>query len=1184
MTTNAKKILLTGTALVAVSFIGIATAQAAVEQVGAGGAAITGTNTGVNFSGDGAGTVADGVSIAGPVTTAAAGTGTLQFAGSSNITGAVGAGGAIKAIAANGGVGKTVSFGSTVQANTLTMTANGTVAFNGNTTITDAIAMAAGSTISAVDGTLTATGGITGGPANGTIVLSGTGSIAGTGAINVATLTKTADAGVSTIANNVTAATVNVNGGSLALNGATNNITTLNMGGNGAAISGTALTLTNLNQTVAGTSTINNVVTVTNTGLSGGGTLNIASNGSNLGAVTIGAGGATLASTNPVTIGSITGNAGAANTATVSARLAGVATTVAVTSGTVDIQNADSTIASATLASGTTLTFGAQEITGAVTGTGGILNLNKAGAQTIHGVGTNGNALSEVILGGSGTKTLASEVYADSIKVGNVTVNAAQSWNGGVTFTHADGVVNVAGTANLTGNVSSNTGANAGTLAFTGTSAVNGNIGSSATTGLSKLDLNNAAGTVSVTGNVYSTAINVMNTGAATIGGTTNGVVNVSGTGSLTSAGKVTGNVNYTANGTLVVGSAAGAAADLDGAVDTNGANRGNLDFVGTGTSTISGAVGTTARLNRTSVAAGTLTFQNTTANTNLYFANNGTINLAADTATVGSVTNAAARNGTLNFSGTALTIDGALSQLNTLSLANSTINSPAPALTVKGNAVAADAMNIDTRVMKVEGTFATTENTALRYRVHNPTSSGTINVDGAVTVDADTAVNMEVDISVYVNQGQEFILINGETAAAGGVATLSAGKLTTTNTALLHFKQKTSDKNSLVVYADRTMMGTSAVEQNNKSVGSMLDQLAGGGDADITALQVRLMNFTNAADVEEMLAKVTPDVSGGIANATTGVSNTTGTMISNRVGAARSGEDFGTGMASGDWAEGGHFWGQVFGSTADQNKRDRVAGYEADSYGMVVGADGEVTDDFRAGLALTYGNTEVNGEDANRSQADIDSYQVSLYGDVDLGNDVFVTGQVAYMYSDIDTARFNVGGVAGSTARANFNSNQYSARAELGRKYALDNTFSLTPSALVNYSYLDVEDYTERGAGGLSLRNVDTDELQVLEFGANLIAEAKFADSFGGSIRPNIHAGYRYDVIGDNVATTAFLAGGGAAFKTEGFEPAQHTVNVGTGIKWETSANIDFTLNYDYEHKSDYEAHSGYVRAGYKF
>src|SRR5690606_36344671 len=141
------------------------------------------------------------------------------------------------------------------------------------------------------------------------------------------------------------------------------------------------------------------------------------------------------------------------------------------------------------------------------------------------------------------------------------------------------------------------------------------------------------------------------------------------------------------------------------------------------------------------------------------------------------------------------------------------------------------------------------------------------------------------------------------------------------------------------------------------------------------------------------------------------------------------------------------------------------VAGYDADSYGMVVGADSEVTDNFRAGLALTYGNTDVDGKDTNRSQADIDSYQVSLYGDVDLGDNVFVSGQIAYMYSDIDTTRYNVGGVAGNTARANFNSNQYSARAEVGRKYAFDNTFSLTPSALVNYNYLDVEDYTERGA-----------------------------------------------------------------------------------------------------------------------
>jgi outer membrane autotransporter protein len=496
----------------------------------------------------------------------------------------------------------------------------------------------------------------------------------------------------------------------------------------------------------------------------------------------------------------------------------------------------------------------------------------------------------------------------------------------------------------------------------------------------------------------------------------------------------------------------------------------------------------------------------------------------------------------------------------------------------------AADNMNVGINNMNLTGTFATTANTQLTYRVNTPTTSGKITAGGEATVVSGTRVNMIVDTNVYVSQGQEFILIDG--AESGGhVETLAAGNLTTTNTALLHFKQKITDTNNLVVYADRLQMNVAATIPNNQSVGAVLEKIGGSSDPDIYALQVALGKLDTVQQVEEKLATLIPNVSGAATSSIVSVGTSTGSIMNTRVASLRAGESYGSGMAAGNGAEGGHFWGQVFGSTADQDRRQRIAGYDSDTYGTVLGVDTEFWDNIRTGLAFAYASTDVSGHDANRTQTDINSYQLSLYSDYDLPDSYYLTGQISYMYSDIDSTRYNVAQLAGNNAHADYSSNQYSIRSEVGREWRVDGTrFSLTPAGTFNYTYVDVEGYSERGAGGLSLRDVASDDLQILEFGGKLKVEAKFEDHAGGSITPNLHAGYAYDVIGDKVATSARFAGGGTAFQTEGFEPAQHTLSGGAGLTWKTASDFELNLNYDYEYKSDYEAHSGFVRAGYKF
>ncbi len=763
-----------------------------------------------------------------------------------------------------------------------------------------------------------------------------------------------------------------------------------------------------------------------------------------------------------------------------------------------------------TINTGTTLEYQAAAINN-VLGAGGILTLNRAGDQAVTAdIGTSGDRLATVNLLGSGIKTLNAATYAGTTNIGGVTVNASGSINGNIAFTD-NGTLNFAHNAGTTGSVTAAT-QNHGTVKFAGSAAVDGAVGA----------VNNEVHTISIDGD---------NTRTVSF----NGAVNAN-TMAFTSSGVAT---------------------------------------LASGVNNIATVTKSGADVARLTISGTSLTVGNITTNAgglDLNFGTDSTLNLGSNQ-TVHSVLNNTAGHGTLNYTG-GLNITDSLSRLKSL-----TVTSP---LVVGTSAVAADNMNVGINTVTVGTTFTTTANTLLTYRVNTPTTSGKITSTGEATVVAGTKVNMVVDTNVYVAQGQEFILIDG--AESGGhVDTLADGNLTTTNTALLHFKQRTTDKNNLVVYADRTQMNVAAKDPNAAAVGTMLDKLGGSGNPDINDLQVRLGKEMTAQGVEDILKKLHPDPTGASISSISSVGTTTSTVTSGRLDTVRAG-DTNSGVSSGDGDLGQHVWMQAFGASADQSRRDGVAGYDADSYGFIAGIDTDVTDSLLLGIALSYADTDADSHDANRTDTTMDSYQVSVYADQDLGDEFFLTGQLSYMYSDIETVRHNVGGIVGNTARADFGADQYSARAELGRPIDVGSGISLTPSGLVNYSYIDVEDYTERGAGGLSLRNVDTDEMQILEFGLNLKAEASLNDGAGGSLKPNVHGGIRHDVIGDDVATTGSLAGGGAAFKTEGFDAAQTTGNIGAGLKWETADGFDFSANYDYEYKSDYDAHSGYVRAGYKF
>lgn len=359
---------------------------------------------------------------------------------------------------------------------------------------------------------------------------------------------------------------------------------------------------------------------------------------------------------------------------------------------------------------------------------------------------------------------------------------------------------------------------------------------------------------------------------------------------------------------------------------------------------------------------------------------------------------------------------------------------------------------------------------------------------------------------------------------------------------------------------------------------------LAGPVDPTLQTIIDNVNAASNETAFNDTLASTLPGVNGADYESSQEVGDAMLGFEEIRLASLRSGDDATTGMAAGDIAHGVSTWGQVFGQHSDQGERDNIAGYTANTWGGALGLDSRnVSDKSVVGLAFSYGRTTANSDNSNSTDTNVDSYQFSLYGDYDIAKDTYLNGMAGYTWGNADETRHNVGGVSGLTAHGNYNTKQFSAQAEVGHNYTTSQGMVLTPNLLAHWVNWNPDSYTETGAGGANLK-VNGNTLNKFELGAGLKAGWSVKNADGSWLKPQLRAGYRYDLNNDRIEDTAQFTGGGGAFSVPGPAPARSTLDLGASLKFLTTNNWDFTASYDFNWKSDYTSSSGFLRATYRF
>ena len=265
--------------------------------------------------------------------------------------------------------------------------------------------------------------------------------------------------------------------------------------------------------------------------------------------------------------------------------------------------------------------------------------------------------------------------------------------------------------------------------------------------------------------------------------------------------------------------------------------------------------------------------------------------------------------------------------------------------------------------------------------------------------------------------------------------------------------------------------------------------------------------------------------------------------------------------------------WVEGFGRTAVAATESRSSvGYDADAFGLAIGADTQLNDQLTVGASFNYANISIDSAGVAAQETDLDSFAISTYAGYRSGASFF-NGQIGYIFGSGDTARAGLTGPITSESGVN----AFTAQATAGHDFT-NGAWTITPQAGLRFATVsqDEDDVTE--AGGLGL-TVDVQSVQYLD--ARIGADV--AGDFGG-FKPFVRGSYVYDLIGDETVFDVNFDGAAAPFSLESDGPAQSRFEVGTGFAFQAGNGVTIGIEYDGEFANDYQSHGGFIRARVAF
>lgn len=456
--------------------------------------------------------------------------------------------------------------------------------------------------------------------------------------------------------------------------------------------------------------------------------------------------------------------------------------------------------------------------------------------------------------------------------------------------------------------------------------------------------------------------------------------------------------------------------------------------------------------------------------------------------------------------------------------------------------------------------------NASLNGRTVVITRGSTSFADGDELVDVVTASNITGSPSAVLDDSLRYQFIQVQTGSSYSLK-IAETNLTTVNNAITNTSQNTS------------LVGVGSVVDNiinNNNTGSQ--NCTGALASTVCAIT----SSFNASQVHKNVVQLAPLMDGSMTYIEMNNLRAFGDIVNSRQESVR-----GQGYTN-EFNPEKYLWIRPVGRWDNQSNRGDYTGYNADTRGIALGADGLILDKTRLGLALGMSRTDVNDtSDDIRHDARVDSWNILAYGGYDFTPDTAVTWQTGFGRNNTTGNRYlNIENPTdGSTAyngvaHSDYDSDTFQAGIGLQSTFHPMDDVMLTPELRTDYYRVKDKGYQETGAEdvGLKVGGVTTEALVVsskLKAGIKL---SEIVDVHG-------YVGAGYDTKNDRSKTTAaFIGAADTPFTYHGMSESPWIAMAGVGVTARFTDVLDGTVQYDANQRTQFTSQSISLKVRYAF
>ncbi|ANJ96298.1 serine protease [Serratia plymuthica] len=424
--------------------------------------------------------------------------------------------------------------------------------------------------------------------------------------------------------------------------------------------------------------------------------------------------------------------------------------------------------------------------------------------------------------------------------------------------------------------------------------------------------------------------------------------------------------------------------------------------------------------------------------------------------------------------------------------------------------------------------------------RIH---SGGSATIGGGeVAVSLESSPNLLSQSEVRSLLGQQYNILTADQGVSGQFDSVAPNYLFL-GTGLSYQPNQVT----LNVGRNDTSFASVAQTHNERAVAAAADALAAGNP-----VYESILNAGSAGEARQAFRQLSGQIHADIASAQVNDSRYLREALNGRLRQAE-----GLATTPDIKSDEGGAWAQLLGAWDHASGDANATGYQASTYGVLLGLDSALADDGRLGVATGYTRTSLDG--GYGSNADSDNYHLAVYGGKQFGELALRAGG-AYTWHRIDTSRSVNYGTQSDRETAKYSARTEQVFAEAG--YSVKAGWvNLEPFA--NLAYINFQNNGISEDGGAAALHGDKQHTDATVSTLGLRADTEWQASKTTSVALRSELGWQHQYGDLDRGTGLRFNGGNSPFVVNSVSASRDGAVLKASAEVAVNKNATLSLGY---------------------